>query len=318
MTTTAPPPVPRRRIRGASAVLLPFDAAGAPDLEGLRAHTVRTIEAGLTPALNMDTGYGPALDPGERERVLAEGAALGVEFVGGVHVDDSPGAGLDVDRYRQGAAEVTAAGGVPILFPSFGTAGATDDELVAMHRAVADEVDRFLGFELGPMFHPAGRIFTTEVFTELLGIPAMVGLKHSSLRRDAEWERLAIRDRVRPGWSLMTGNDLAIDLVTVGSDYLLGLSTFAPDAFAARDRAWEEGDEARFWELNDVLQHLGRVTFRAPVPAYRHDAAMFLHLRGQVATDRVHPDCPLRPSWEGELLAEILGEVEAVLGRTPG
>lgn len=312
--TEAPPLVRRRRIRGASAVLLPFDRSGRPDLDGLRAHAERTIAAGLTPALNMDTGYGPALGPAERGRVLEVGSSLGVEFIAGVHVDDSPGDPLDPAAYRAGAAQVAAAGGTPILFPSFGTAGATDDELVELHRSVAGEVDAFLGFELGPMFHPAGRIFTTEVFTELLGIEAMVGLKHSSLRRDAEWERLAIRDSVRPGWSLMTGNDLAIDLVTVGSDYLLGLSTFAPDAFAARDRAWEEGDEARFWELNDVLQHLGRVTFRRPVPGYRHDAAMFLHLRGQIETDGVHPDCPRRPPWERELLAEILEELEEVLG----
>lgn len=313
----APPSVRRRRIRGASAVLLPFDSAGEPDLDGLRTHAERTVAAGLTPALNMDTGYGPVLDESMRRRVLEVGTALGVGFIGGVHVDDSPGSALDVDGYRRGAAEVAAAGGVPILFPSFGMAGTSDGELVELHRCVAEEVDRFLGFELGPMFHPAGRIFTTEVFTELLGVEEMVGLKHSSLRRDAEWERLAIRDRVRPGWSLMTGNDLAIDLVTVGSDYLLGLSTFAPDAFAERDRAWAEGDEARFWELNDVLQHLGRVTFRPPVPAYRHDAAMFLRLRGQIATDAVHPDCPRRPTWERELLSEVLAEVEEVLGRTP-
>src|SRR5690606_9701147 len=51
--TEAPPLVRRRRIRGASAVLLPFDRSGRPDLDGLRAHAERTIAAGLTPALNM-------------------------------------------------------------------------------------------------------------------------------------------------------------------------------------------------------------------------------------------------------------------------
>ena len=60
------------------------------------------------------------------------------------------------------------------------------------------------------------------------------------------------------------------DLVVHGVDYLLGLSTFDPEAFAARDAAWAGGDEARFWELNDLLQYLGQFAFRAPVPAYRH------------------------------------------------
>ena len=37
-----------------------------------------------------------------------------------------------------------------------------------------------------------------------------------------------------------------------GSDYLLGLSTFAPDLFAKRDAMWAAGDPG-FYELNDLL-----------------------------------------------------------------
>ena len=44
-----------------------------------------------------------------------------------------------------------------------------------------------------------------------------------------------------PSFRVYTGNDLAIDMVAYGSDYLLGLSTFAPEAFAARDRAFADG-----------------------------------------------------------------------------
>ena len=89
-----------------------------------------------------------------------------------------------------------------------------------------------------------------------------------------------LRDAQRPDFELLTGNDLAIDMVVYGSDYLLGLSTFAPEAFGARDAAWAAGDDARFWAINDVLQYLGQLAFRAPVPGYRHDAAMFLAHRG--------------------------------------
>jgi hypothetical protein len=39
---------------------------------------------------------------------------------------------------------------------------------------------------------------------------------------------------------IYTGNDLASDMVQYGSDYLPGLSTFAPQAFALRDRHWLE------------------------------------------------------------------------------
>src|SRR5438874_10401535 len=125
------------------------------------------------------------------------------------------------------------------------------------------------------MFAPFGKIYPIETYGGLLGVKACLGAKHSSLSRELEWNRLALRDEVRPDFRVYTGNDLAIDMVMYGSDYLLGLSTFAPDAFARRDAMWESGDPA-FHELNDVLQYLGRFSFRAPTPAYRHDAAMFL------------------------------------------
>src|SRR4029078_3369623 len=51
-------------------------------------------------------------------------------------------------------------------------------------------------------------------------------------------------------------------MVAYGSDYLLGLSTFAPDLFARRDALWEAGDP-RFYELHDLLPYPGAL----PLPA---------------------------------------------------
>jgi hypothetical protein len=104
---------------------------------------------------------------------------------------------------------------------------------------------------------------------------------------------------------VLTGNDLAIDMVMYGSDYLLGLSAFAPDAFAVRDRYWEAGDD-RFYQLNDILQYLGAFAFRAPTPGYRHDAAMFLRRRGFIAHDETHPSSPRRPDSDRPVLEGIL------------
>jgi len=59
-------------------------------------------------------------------------------------------------------------------------------------------------------------------------------------------------------------------------------------------------------ELADALQYLGAVAFRAPVPAYRHSAAHFLHLQGRLAEPRTHPASPQRPEWEPELLRSCL------------
>jgi hypothetical protein len=103
---------------------------------------------------------------------------------------------------------------------------------------------------------------------------------------------------------VLTGNDLAIDMVWYGSDYLLGLATFAPECFALRDRWWHEGD-ARALSLNDTLQYLGSFAFRAPVPAYKHSAAQFLKLRGMVATDLAYPNSPCRPESDVLILQEI-------------
>ena len=164
--------------------------------------------------------------------------------------------------------------------------------------------DRFIAFELGPVFAPFGKIYSLEVYRGLLGVPQCVGAKHSSLKRDLEWRRLMVRDRVRPDFRVYTGNDLAIDMVMYGSDYLLGLSTFAPDLFARRDALWAAGDPA-FYELNDVLQYLGCLAFRPPVPAYKHSAATFLHLRGWARTDAAHPRSPTRPASDRALLRDI-------------
>jgi hypothetical protein len=115
---------------------------------------------------------------------------------------------------------------------------------------------------------------------------------------------LQLRDEKRPDFHVFTGNDLAIEMVMYGSDYLLGLSTFAPDIFAVRDRCWEKGDPA-FYEINDVLQYLGFLAFRPPVPAYKHTAAMFLKLRGWIGCDATHPKSPTRPESDIAIMREI-------------
>ena len=184
---------------------------------------------------------------------------------------------------------------------------------VAAHSRLAQGCDRFIAFELGPMFVPYGRIYPLDAYRGLLDIDACIGAKHSSLERSPEWDRLALRDEVRPDFHVFTGNDLAIDMVRYGSDYLLGLSTFGPDVFAERDRRWAAGDGAGFGELNDLLQELGDLAFREPVPGYRHNAAQFLKLRGWIGSDQVPQGAVRRPDTDLEALTD-LGHRLGVLG----
>lgn len=315
--TSAPPfdPIqllrPRRKITGISAILLPFTASGEIDWPAFAAHCVRTAAAGLTPAVNMDTGFVNLLTPEQKTAVLdATRSALGGKtFVAGAFVSDLSGAPFDLIGYRRAIDEIVARGGTPVVFQSHGLTALPDPELIAAYEALGRDCDAFIAFELGTMFAPFGRIYSLDVFRELLGVRKCIGAKHSSLRRELEWQRLVVRDAVRPGFKVFTGNDLAIDMVAYGSDYLLGLSTFAPDLFALRDSYWLVGD-VRFHELNDVLQYLGFLAFRAPVPAYKHSAAMFLKSRGWIGCDDSHPRSPTRPDSDRALLRGIIEQLE--------
>jgi dihydrodipicolinate synthase/N-acetylneuraminate lyase len=298
---------PRRRVRGISAILLPFAPDGAVDWPAFRAHVARTADTGLEPAVNMDTGYANLIDEPTRRRALDEARAVlaGRPFVAGAFVADRPGDVWQRDATLRAAAQVREFGGLPVIFQSYGLTGHGPDAPLAAYDTIGRESGAFIAFELGEMFAPFGRIYSPELYRGLLGIKACVGAKHSSLRRELEWQRIRLRDEARPDFHVFTGNDLAIDMIMYGSDYLLGLSTFAPDLFARRDALWERGDPA-FYELNDRLQYLGFFAFRDPVPAYKHTAAMFLHLRGWIGSDRTHPQSPTRPESDREVLRGIV------------
>lgn len=303
---------PNRKITGISAILLPFQENGDVDWEGFRNHVIRTTDAGLSPAVNMDTGYGNLIDEETRAAVLKETQAVlaGKDFVAGAFVGDQPDAKFDRDRYANSMQQIQSFGGTPVIFQSYGLTQQSDEEIFNSYEAIGADCDQFIGFELGKMFAPFGEIYSLELYRQLLQIKKCVGAKHSSLSRELEWQRLEIRDQVRPDFKVYTGNDLAIDMVIYGSDYLLGLSTFAPDYFALRDSYWEKGD-ASFFQLNDVLQYLGFFSFRDPVPAYKHNAAMFLKLRNQIKTNLTHPESISRPESDVEILEKILHQLGA-------
>jgi dihydrodipicolinate synthase/N-acetylneuraminate lyase len=297
---------PRRRIVGISAILLPFTPIGEIDWPGFTAHVRRTAGAGLVPAINMDTGFGNLLDDATKRTILecTRSELGGGPFVAGAFVGDIPGARFNRDAYAKAMEPIVANGGTPVIFQSYGLTQQADEGIVASYASLGTLVDRFIGFELGQMFAPFGAIYSLNVYRGLLGVKACMGAKHSSLTRELEWQRLELRDEVRPDFHVYTGNDLAIDMVMYGSDYLLGLSTFAPDLFAKRDAYWLAGDP-RFYELNDVLQYLGFFAFRPPVPAYKHTAAMYLKLRGWIGCDDTHSQSPRRPASDREILATI-------------
>jgi dihydrodipicolinate synthase/N-acetylneuraminate lyase len=296
--------LPRRKVQGIAAALLPYDAHGAVAVEDFQRHLVATHRAGLMNAVNMDTGYVNFLSDAEQHDVLrwtSEALGNDVPFVAGAYIEDRDGEMIAL--YRRQMDVIVKAGGIPILFQTARLHGKSDRDKVAAYRAVCRGYETVLGFELGRMFAPNGEIFSEATVRGLMDIPELKGLKHSSLDRLMELGRLALRDAERPGFRIYTGNDLGINMIEYGSDYLLGLATFAPEKFAERDRLWETGDPA-YYALGDALQYLGNVGFREPVPAYKHSAAAFLHLLGRISTDRTHAKNPRRPAWEPEILRD--------------
>jgi hypothetical protein len=263
----------------------------------------------------MDTGYVNLIDEETRAMVLKHTRRVvgGKEFVAGAYVADTPDSCFNPDAYRQQIELIIANGGMPVICQSYGLTNQAEADIISSYEMLARECDGFIAFELGKMFAPFGRIYSLETYAALMSIPQCKGAKHSSLGRNLEWQRLALRNKKRPEFNVYTGNDLAIDMVIYGSDYLLGLSTFAPDLFAKRDRLCEQGSPD-FYRFNDLLQYLGFFSFRAPVPAYKHSAAQFLKLRGWLKSDSPHPDAERRPQSDIAVLRDILQRLKELDG----
>jgi dihydrodipicolinate synthase/N-acetylneuraminate lyase len=294
----------RRKVQGIAATLLPFESDGRIAVEAFQHHLVATQRAGLTSAVNMDTGYVNYLNDMEKQEVLRwtrEALGNNVDFIAGAYIEGQPGD--VVALYRREMDRIAALNGTPIVFQTARLHGKSATEKATLYREICRGFPRVLAFELGPMFAPNGEIFDEETVRRLMDIPELTGMKHSSLDRMVELGRLALRDAHRPEFNIYTGNDLGVNMIEYGSDYLLGLATFAPEKFAQRDRLWESGN-AEYYALSDALQYLGNVAFREPIPAYKHSAAVFLHLAGRIPTDLTHPRNPLRPSWEREILQD--------------
>jgi dihydrodipicolinate synthase/N-acetylneuraminate lyase len=296
---------PRRRVQGIAASLLPYGADGRIAVDAFSKLLISTHRAGLINAVNMDTGYVNYLSDQEKKQVLTwtrQALGSGVSFVAGAYIENHPGDNI-VELYRNQLDTIVRFDAIPILFQTARLHRASPEKIAQVYREAVRGYPHVVAFELGPMFAPNGEIYDGETVRRLMDIPEIKGMKHSSLDRLVELERLALRDTQRPDFLIYTGNDLGINMIEYGSDYLLGLAAFVPEKFAERDRLWQAGDPD-YYALSDALQHLGNIAFREPVPAYKHSAAVFLKMIHRIPTDRTHPKNPQRPAFEAEILKD--------------
>jgi dihydrodipicolinate synthase/N-acetylneuraminate lyase len=296
---------PRRKVQGIAAALLPYAANGRVAVEAFANQLTATHRAGLMNAVNMDTGYVNYLNDAEKQEVLdwtRQALGKGIPFVAGAYIEHLAGDDV-VMLFRQQIDNILRFDGIPIIFQTARLHCKPPAKTAQVYREICRDYPHVLAFELGSMFAANGEIYDGETVRRLMDIPEIKGMKHSSLDRLLELERLALRDAHRPDFRIYTGNDLGINMIEYGSDYLLGLAAFAPEKFAARDRLWEAGDP-EYYALSDALQYLGNVAFRTPVPAYKHSAAVFLNLIGRIPSDRTHPNNPQRSAWEREIMVD--------------
>jgi dihydrodipicolinate synthase/N-acetylneuraminate lyase len=104
----------RRNVQGIAAALLPYEPDGSVAVEAFQQHLIATQRAGLTNAVNMDTGYVNYLTDAEKHDVLRwTRDALGKDspFIAGAYIEDR--AGDVVSLYRQQIDSIVSFGGIP-------------------------------------------------------------------------------------------------------------------------------------------------------------------------------------------------------------
>jgi hypothetical protein len=306
---------PGRTIDGVAALPVWLGVSRRLDLAGLAGRIEATFAAGLTPAVNLYAGAVDVLGADDRIDVLttAAGVARGRRFIAGTWptADAAP---LAV-RYGRAVDAIVRQGGTPMLLPIRELATLDGDALAHLWRQATAGHRGVLVVEMAAEFGMAADPYPADVITRLIDIPSLGGLVHATFDRAAQWARVEARDIARPEFRIYSGHERGLDMVTYGSDYLLAGAGCAPEAFAARDRAWRAGESLAF-DLNDVLQAVGSLLYRAPIDGARHAALQWLHARRVLGAPAPVPGLPLRPDSDLPLYRELAARLERLIPST--
>src|SRR5688572_8106870 len=189
---------PRRKVEGIAAALLPFNTDGSVAVDSFQQHLRLTQDAGLTNAVNMDTGYIQFLSETEQHEILEwteEALGTATQFFAGAYIEGLEGE--VVSLYRRKMDQIAAHGGTPVLIQTTRFHDQDWHKKVSTYSAVCRDYPAVVAFELAPVFATNGEIFDEATVRGLIDIPELKGLKHSSLDRLKECERLALRDARR-------------------------------------------------------------------------------------------------------------------------
>jgi 4-hydroxy-tetrahydrodipicolinate synthase len=160
----------------------------------------------------------------------------------------------------------------------------TRDNPPAHHAALGMELP-VIAFDL---FEAAGGVaYDDDTLREILGLPAVIGVKVATLDSVVRFQRIAALLREFPSKLLITGEDrfLGYSLIMGARAALIGMGAVATGVQARLIRAMRDGDWGRVVELTGRLDEFGAVLFDTPVEGYIRRTLWALAAQGVIPPD---------------------------------
>lgn len=285
-----------------SALITPFDSAGNINHEMIRRLVRYQLDAGLTGFfVNGGTGEGLLLDSDERkqalETVIDETGDAGhvIAHVGAVATHTA----ADLAAHAQ-AAGATAISAIPPIYFKVDLPA-----LRAHYQQIADAAPD-LPLWLYNIPGATGVTVTADMFTELLKIPQVTGIKYTSYDFFTMRKMIEI-DAGRPVTVLSGPDEMCLPALVMGSDGAIGTTyNILPGLFADLYRCYREGDlvaaQTKQYQANRVIKAFTSAPSLSTVKA----------ILGRLGFDCGVPRRPLRPltTAETDQLWQQLEEAE--------
>lgn len=285
-----------------SALITPFDSNGKINHAMIRRLVRYQLDAGLTGFfVNGGTGEGILLDPDERKQALE---TVIDEIAGKAHVIAHVGAvathtAAELAAHAQAAGATAIAAIPPIYFK-------VDLPALRSHYQQIADAAPDLPLWLYNIPGATGVTVTTEMFSELLNIPQVAGIKYTSYDFFTMHRMIEI-DAGRPVTVLSGPDEMCLPALTMGSHGAIGTTyNILPGLFADLYRCYREGDlvaaQEKQFQANRVIKAFTSVPSLSAIK----------EILARMGFDCGVPRRPLRPltAAESNLLWQQLEEAE--------
>lgn len=296
------------------ATVTPMTDALAVDVDALRAYIAWLVEEGVHGvAVNVDTGEGPVLDPGERLTVVeavSDVVAGRVPVISGI-------APQWTKRAVETARDLKAAGADALLvFPPSAFRGLPlPAELpVDYYRALGEGAD--VSLVLFQLQDPLGGVeYPIDVLTAIARLEHVVAIKEATFDALKFRSTVTALGRAAPDVAILTGNDNFIyeSFILGATGALIGFGTVATRLQVEMFEAHVQGDPTGAAAIAERLQPLVEAIFDPPIRDYRGRLKAALAMQGIIPSAVLR--APLGPVSDGDR-ARIAAALEA-LGLLP-